>query len=117
MPETGRMLAQRHGVLYTGAENLVDPEVNIALGAAYLADLLSDFDGRLHFAVAAYNAGPAAVNRWRAGGVHDIDVWAENIPYTETRNYVRKVLRSYIRYRALYAPDQGAPTDVATLRR
>jgi soluble lytic murein transglycosylase len=117
MPETGRMLAQRHGVLYTGAENLVDPEVNIALGAAYLADLLTDYDGRLHFAVAAYNAGPAAVNRWRAGGVHDIDVWAENIPYTETRNYVRKVLRSYIRYRALYAPDQGAPTDVATLRR
>ncbi len=117
MPETGRMLAQRHGVFYTGTEDLVDPEVNIALGTAYLADLLRDYDGRLHFAVAAYNAGPAAVNRWRAGGVSDIDIWAENIPYTETRNYVRKVLRSYIRYRALYAPDQGALTDVATLRR
>lgn len=115
MPATGQMLARRHGVLYTGAHDLKDPEVNITLGVAYIADLLQQYDGRLHFAIAAYNAGPNAVDRWRAGGVDDIDAWAEDIPYAETRNYVRKVLRSYIRYRALYAPAQGVPGDVAAL--
>lgn len=117
MPATGQMLARRHGVLYLGADDLVKPEANIILGTAYIADLLREYDGRLHFAVAAYNAGPAAVDRWRAGGVADIDVWAENIPYAETRNYVRKVLRSYVRYRALYAPESGPPVDVVAARR
>lgn len=115
MPATGQMLARRHGVLYTGEHNLTNPEINITLGTAYIADLLRQYDGRLHFAIAAYNAGPNAVDRWRAGGVEDIDVWAEDIPYAETRNYVRKVLRSYIRYRALYAPGQGVPVDVVAL--
>lgn len=71
------------GAMY-GRVDLSDPHVNLDVGSRYLRRLLQDYDGDLELALAAYNAGPAAVERY--GGVP---------PFRETRDYVRKVLRRY----------------------
>jgi soluble lytic murein transglycosylase len=70
---------------------LFEPAVNVVLGSAHLKDLLDRFDGRLPFALASYNAGPGAVQRWLPPGPMDPDVWIENIPYNETRTYVQRI--------------------------
>ncbi|HEX9943560.1 MAG TPA: transglycosylase SLT domain-containing protein [Thermoanaerobaculia bacterium] len=70
-----------------GARDLFDPYVNVDVGSRYLVGLMKDYDGDLELALAAYNAGPAAVARY--GGVP---------PYRETRQYVRKVLARYEEY-------------------
>ncbi len=82
------------------------PLENLRTGAQYLAELIQEF-GDLRLAVAAYNAGPGAVRRWlkrwdRAVKRKDLDLFIEFIPYRETRNYVRRVLRSYRMYQRLY---------------
>jgi soluble lytic murein transglycosylase len=85
------------------ADGLDDPAQNIDLGARYLASLLARFDGRLVLAVAAYNAGPEAAERWRArkpDGPGDEVV--ESISYRETREYVKAVLRNYRTYHLLF---------------
>lgn len=82
---------------------LEDPAQNVALAARYLATLLARFDGRLVLAIAAYNAGPEAAERWRArrpDGPGDEVV--ESISYRETREYVKAVLRNYRAYHLLY---------------
>jgi Transglycosylase SLT domain len=71
-----------------GVRDLKDPRVNVDVGSRYLRQLLRDYDGNLELALAAYNAGPAAVQRY--GGVP---------PFRETREYVRKVLRLYEQHR------------------
>lgn len=82
----------RGGLALRGRSNLLDPGVNVALGSAELARLLERYDGQLVVALAAYNAGPAAVDRWLPEAPIDADIWIENIPYNETREYVRRVL-------------------------
>ena len=82
---------------------LADPARNVDLAARYLASLLARFDGRLVLAIAAYNAGPEAAERWRArrpDGPGDEVV--ESISYRETRGYVKAVLRNYRTYSLLY---------------
>jgi soluble lytic murein transglycosylase len=102
MPATANAVAQRHGFPAVGREELFDRETNIRLGVRYLGQLLDQYGGNLAYAVAAYNAGPIAVNNWIA--VHhgrDQDEFVELIPYQETRLYVKRVLRSYGEYRRL----------------
>lgn len=85
------------------AAELDDPARNADLAARYLASLLARFDGRLVLAIAAYNAGPEAAERWRArrpDGPGDEVV--EAITYRETREYVKAVLRNYRAYHLLY---------------
>jgi soluble lytic murein transglycosylase len=72
--------------------DLFDPGTSIVLGAARLRTLLDQFDGQIPAALAAYNAGPNAVLRWLPGKSTDSDVWIENIPYSETRVYVQRIL-------------------------
>ena len=72
--------------------DLFDPATSILLGAARLRTLLDQFDGQMPAALAAYNAGPNAVMRWLPGKSIDSDVWVENIPYSETRVYVQRIL-------------------------
>ena len=80
------------------------PGPNIALGTRYLARLHQQFGGNLVLTLAAYNAGPHAVRRWLTdGSLHDLETFVEEIPYRETRKYVKRVLGSYDRYRTLYA--------------
>jgi soluble lytic murein transglycosylase len=77
---------------------------------AYLRMVLDDFDGALPLAAAAYNAGPGRPRRWREGEPLDAAAWAETIPFTETRDYVKKVLANA----TVYARLMGS--EGATLR-
>jgi soluble lytic murein transglycosylase len=103
MPGTAAQAARGLDVtLYP--EWLTVPDLNLHLGAAHLAALLRRFRGRVEVAVAAYNAGAAPVSRWiTRPGAEDPDQFIEQIPFPETRGYVRAVLRNRDLYRALYA--------------
>jgi soluble lytic murein transglycosylase len=104
MPGTAAQAARGLDVtLYP--EWLTLPDLNLHLGASHFAALLRRFEGRVEVAVAAYNAGAAPVRRWLARpGAEDPDQFIEQIPFQETRGYVRAVLRNRELYRALYAP-------------
>ena len=93
MPATGRQVASNLGVPHRSAD-LYKVEHNVLLGSAYYRQLLDRYDGNRVFALAAYNAGPHRVDRWRhkAGEQVPVEVWIETIPYRETRNYVQAVL-------------------------
>ena len=83
--------------------DLYDPETNIRLGTSYLAYLLVLFDGNTILAITAYNAGLGNVQEWIKDGIIKSDGSdIENIPYKETSNYVRKILRDYQMYLKLY---------------
>jgi soluble lytic murein transglycosylase len=105
MPDVGRsiyggQLASTRGPWSPAL--LFDPEVNLALGMRHLRAALDAWPHPA-FALAAYNAGGSRVRRWRAApGATDPELFVERIPYTETRDYVRIVLRSRELYRALY---------------
>ena len=103
MPATGGELARRVGPRRFQADLLSVPELNVHLGAAYLADLLRRYDGDLPLVLSAYNAGPTRANRWRrlpqAG---DPLRFTERIPFRETRNYVKNVTRNRVLYRWLH---------------
>jgi len=93
MPATAAHMAKKLGVAFGGKQQLIDPEVNIRLGSAYIKELLDNYGGNRVLAAAAYNAGPGRVRQWRRlSAGKSMDVWVENIPYKETRNYVQNVL-------------------------
>ena len=102
MVETGQRLALEHGVEEFDDEDLFDPGRNIDLGARYLTDLARLFDGRTSASIASYNAGPEAVSRWKPDRAAEDDEWVEAIPYSQTRSYVKRVLRSLYAYQVLY---------------
>jgi soluble lytic murein transglycosylase len=84
-------------------EALKRPEVSIALGTKFLAGLRGSFAGNRALAIAAYNGGAGAVNRWLAAhGNDDFDLWVEEIPWDETRGYIKRVLASMAAYAFLY---------------
>lgn len=91
LPETARTTARRAGLPVPTRTQLTEPAVNIPLGSAFLASLVQRFDGETALATAGYNAGPNAARRWLPPAPMDLDVWAENIPYNETRAYVQRV--------------------------
>ena len=101
MPATAKQTARENGSFNPG--NLVVPEYNIKLGTRHFRDLLKEYDGDVIYSIAAYNAGAAAVDRWRKGmkGLKK-DEFIESIPYQETRDYVKKVYASAATYRQLY---------------
>lgn len=85
------------------AYDLYDPETNIKLGTSYFAYLLGLYDNNIVLAIIAYNAGLGNVEQWIKDGVIKADGSdIENIPYKETENYVRKILRDYQMYLKLY---------------
>ena len=93
MPGTGLDVASRLGLTVEDADGLMDPATNLAVGGLYLRDMLARFGGSEPLATAAYNAGPAKVEDWMPGaGTLPADVWIDTIPYTETREYVHRVL-------------------------
>jgi soluble lytic murein transglycosylase len=93
MPATGRRTAAEIKLPYKGLDTLTDPDSNIRLGTFYLGKMLQRFGDNPVLATAAYNAGPARVEQWLPDGDHlDARIWIENIPFNETRGYVRRVL-------------------------
>jgi peptidoglycan lytic transglycosylase len=101
MPQTAQMiLAESES---TSRDRLFDPCLNIRLGSRYLAHLKKKFPNNLIYVIAAYNAGPEIVSKWvRQYSDKEEDEFIDLIPYTETRNYVKKVLRSYWEYKRIY---------------
>ena len=99
MPATAQIMAKKNGSGEVGREELFNHETNIRFGVTYLGQLLETFSGNVTQVVASYNAGPQAVSTWMtkyAG--KDPDEFVEMIPYLETRQYVKRVLRSYREY-------------------
>ena len=104
LPQTAEQVARQYRVPLGGSAPLDAPEVNIRLGTIHLAELLRDHGGSLSLALASYNAGQQHVRRWlQRFRFADEEEFTEDIPYTETRNYVKRVLGSYQRYSTLYA--------------
>ncbi|WP_350295284.1 transglycosylase SLT domain-containing protein [Limnohabitans sp. Rim8] len=101
MPATARWTAKKIGLTDFTLDQLNDHEVNVAIGTGYLKLVLDDFGGSLPMAVAAYNAGPSRPRNWRNGPLLEGAIWAENIPFLETRDYVKKVLSNTTNYAAL----------------
>lgn len=105
MPPTAREVGRSIGVGFDAATLTGDGDANIRLGACYLERVLDQFDGSVVLAAAAYNAGPGRARQWigllgdpRAPGVDPVD-WVESIPFSETRNYVQRVVEGYYVYR------------------
>lgn len=107
MPATAAGVARQLKLKAPTRAALLEPELNVQLGARYLSDLVRRFGGTKPYALASYNAGEGAVSRWRLErGELPLDEWIENIPLQETRGYVKRVLRSYNTYKLLYAPTE-----------
>jgi soluble lytic murein transglycosylase len=110
MPATAREVSRALRLRYSSGRLLSDPDYNVRLGAAYIGQMLKDFNGSYPLAIAAYNAGPGRAREWirklgdpRDGSVDVID-WIEAIPFNETRNYVQRVLEGLQVYRQRLAP-------------
>lgn len=104
-PSTGRALAASVGIRGFTPDSLADPAINVRLGTLYLAQLFARYGDRVPELLAAYNAGPSRLARWRAFPEYgDAEIFSERIPYGETRDYVRVVQGNAEIYRALYGP-------------
>ena len=109
MPATARWTAKKIGLTGFTPSQINDRDTNITIGTAYLKLALDDFDGSMPLAAAAYNAGPGRPRNWRNGPVLDAAIWAENVPFNETRDYVKKVLANTVNYAAILT---GAPQSL-----
>ena len=101
MPATARWTARKIGLTGFTVGQLADRDTNLLIGASYLKLALDDFDGSMPLAAAAYNAGPRRSRAWRNGPTLEGAIWTENVPFNETRDYVKKVLSNTADYAAL----------------
>lgn len=92
MPATARETAARIGLPFPRTALLYEPRANIAIGTAYLAQMLARYGGNLAMAAAAYNAGPQRVRAWQGAQCIEAERWIDVIPFVETRGYVRRAL-------------------------
>ena len=106
MPATAKGVAKKLGLKYSKSRLVTDPRYNVTLGSAYLAQRLKDYKGSMILAFAAYNAGAGNVNKWikRNGDPRKMTIegavdWIEKIPFSETNNYVQRVLENVQVYR------------------
>ncbi|MFK3941693.1 transglycosylase SLT domain-containing protein [Pseudomonas monteilii] len=99
MPATAKETARKFDIPLASPAQVLNPEKNIQLGAAYLSQVHGQFNGNRVLASAAYNAGPGRVRQWLKGAKHlSFDVWVESIPFDETRQYVQNVLSYSVIY-------------------
>jgi soluble lytic murein transglycosylase len=104
MPATAKWTAKKLGMYGFQPQHITDRDTNIAIGTGYLKLVLDSFEGSLPMAAAAYNAGPGRPRAWRGqsgAAVLEAAIWAENVPFNETRDYVKKVLANTTNYAAL----------------
>jgi soluble lytic murein transglycosylase len=102
MPATARWVARKIGMRDFAPAQVNDVEVNIALGTTYLRYVLDELEGSPVLAAAAYNAGPGRARKWKADRPLEGAIYAETIPFNETRDYVKKVMSNTVYYAALY---------------
>jgi soluble lytic murein transglycosylase len=108
IPSTGRAVGRKEGIRVASAGMLFDPVLNIRLGTEYLRSQLTHWDGDWVKTLAAYNAGPTHVREWiDQFGYNDPAEFIENIPFSETRDYVQAVLRNGQVYRELYGREKA----------
>ncbi|TBU96012.1 lytic murein transglycosylase [Stutzerimonas kirkiae] len=106
MPATAKETAKRFDIPLASQQQVLNPATNIQLGAAYLSQIYNQFNGNRVLATAAYNAGPGRVRQWLKDAEHlSFDVWVENIPFDETRQYVQNVLT----YSVIYGQKLNTP--------
>ena len=101
MPRTAKWTAKKIGLKNFQPDQLNQRDTNIAIGTGYLKLVLDNFHGSMPMAAAAYNAGPSRPRKWRNGPLLEGAIWTECIPFTETRDYVKKVLSNTTAYAAL----------------
>ena len=112
MPATAKWTAKKIGMGDFTPAKLTDRDTNIAIGTGYLKLVLDSFQGSMPLAAAAYNAGPSRARTWRGASgapVLEAAIWAENIPFNETRDYVKKVLSNTTLYAAMIS---GQPQSI-----
>jgi len=103
IPPTAEKLAKELEVQDFDLKDMFRPKINIRFGMKYLLDLKDMFNGEKIYMIASYNAGEEAVSRWlKNSDVKEIEEFIEEIPYTETNGYVKKVLKTYWIYQNLY---------------
>jgi soluble lytic murein transglycosylase len=104
MPATARYVARKMNVTDYAPGRVNDLEINLQLGTGYLKMVLDDLDGLPILATAAYNAGPGRARNWRASLPKTVEgaVFAETIPFNETRDYVKKVMSNSVYYAAMF---------------
>ena len=106
IPSTARQTAKKNQIAYKNFRDLYQPLKNVLLGSAYIKSLLNQYNNNFSLAVSAYNAGNTPVDKWKEQlKEQDILEWIENIPYEETRTYVRLLIRNYIFYHNLLEPE------------
>ena len=111
LPETADQIARETGGVAFVPGDLEDSEVNVRYGTYYLRTVLDTFDGNKVAAIAAYNAGAGAVQEWvDAAHAEGRELRLSDIPYPETRAYVRAVLEARRVYREMYADRLGLPS-------
>jgi soluble lytic murein transglycosylase len=102
MPATAKWVANKIGLKDFHQGRVNDTETNLLLGTTYMRLVLESLDNHPVLASAAYNAGPGRARRWRADRPFEGAVYAETIPFTETRDYVKKVMNNSLYYAALF---------------
>ncbi|MCG6877000.1 MAG: lytic transglycosylase domain-containing protein [Betaproteobacteria bacterium] len=102
MPRTARWVARQIGMRNYSWRRVMDVDVNIALGTGYLKYVYDELGGSSVLAATAYNAGPRRAQRWRGDRALEGAIYAETIPFSETRNYVKKVMSNTVYYAAIY---------------
>ena len=125
LPGTAKLMAKKTGQKYSFKALTRNASYNVTLGTAYLDEQLIRFGGSYVMAIAAYNAGPARVDEWiarfgdpRGKPLDKVIDWVEKIPFTETRNYVQRVMESYQVYKArIIAPRLNLAKDLTLGRR
>ncbi len=105
MSPTGYYIANKVGCAYFSPHYLYNSSLNIKFGSYYISSLLNEFRRKKYLAIASYNAGPGAVSYWKNNILNDENklLFIESIPFNQTRNYVKMVLRNYYVYNALYS--------------
>ena len=109
MPATARWVAKRIGLKDYSSASITDMDTNVTLGTHYLSIVYSDMGNDPVLASAAYNAGPGRARKWRADGPLEGAIYAETIPFNETRDYVKKVMSNAVYYNTLF---EGKPQSL-----
>ena len=117
LPSVGRSEARAARMRHFSTSSLLVPTVNIQLGTHYFKEMVTQYNGQVEYALAAYNAGSNRVDEWlQAGHYGDIAEFVESIPFTETREYVQAIMRNSKVYRQLYVQSEPCGPGKPALR-